>query len=157
MSPSYGLCLWQIPCWCEFSFSLVSLWGLPKKMSLTQQEPLRKDKIEGKISPKGEKKAGASRPFDARINHFPFCCIFFTTDRELFWIIFCLWHIPILGKRMIIWLWMGVENVLCHSHKAIQKQSIKPKGSEYEKVFWSSFKILCGSASLRLKYIAFAF
>ena len=45
VSPSYGLCLWQIPCWCEFSFSLVSLWGLPEKMSLTQQEPLRKDKI----------------------------------------------------------------------------------------------------------------
>ena len=62
---------------------------------------------------------------------------FFTTDRELFWIIFCLWHIPILGTRMIIWLWMGVENVLRHSHKTIQKQSIKPKGSEYDKVFWS--------------------
>ena len=30
---------------------------------------------------------------------------------------------------------MGVENVLHHSHKTIQKQSIKPKGSEYDKVF----------------------
>ena len=50
MSPSYGLCLLQIPCWCEFSFSQVSLWGLPKKMSLTQREPLRKDKIRGQNS-----------------------------------------------------------------------------------------------------------
>ena len=65
------------------------------------------------------------------------CASHFFRLQAIFWIIFCLWHIPILGTRMIIWLWMGVENVLCHSHKAIQKQSIKPKGSEYDKVFWS--------------------
>ena len=47
--------LWALPvanpCWCEFSFSLVSLfWGFPRKWVLTQREPLRKDKIRGQNS-----------------------------------------------------------------------------------------------------------
>ena len=88
-----------------------------------------KTKYGDKIDPCGRKKRLAHLP--------PFAEWIFYDRRELFWIIFCLWHIPILGTRMIICLWMGVENVLCHSHKTIQKQSIKPKGSEYDKVFWS--------------------
>ena len=64
----------------------------------------------------------------------PFSACFLRPQGAIF-NLFCLRHSPVLGTRMIIWLWMGVENVLRHSHKAIQKQSIKPKGSEYEKVF----------------------
>ena len=114
----------------------VSLWAFraPSKQSPQPTGRHLEDKIQFKISPKGRTKWLARSPFR---------CMFFTTAGSYFVHVFCLWNIPILGTRMIIWLWMGVENVLRHSHKTIQKQSIKPKGSEYDKVFWSRFQRDC--------------
>ena len=56
VSPSYGLCLWQIPCWCEFSFSLVSLEGFPRKWASPSRSHFGKTKYGDKIAPCGRKK-----------------------------------------------------------------------------------------------------
>ena len=51
VSPSYGLCLLQIPCWCEFSFSLVSLGGFPRKWASPSGSHYGKTKYGDKIAP----------------------------------------------------------------------------------------------------------
>ena len=51
MSPSYGLCLLQIPCWCEFSFSLVSLGGFPRKWASSSGSHYGKTKYGDKKLP----------------------------------------------------------------------------------------------------------
>jgi hypothetical protein len=53
-------------------------------MSLTQQEALRKDKIEDKISPKGEKNGWRITPFRRREKSTPPFAAFFYDRRELF-------------------------------------------------------------------------
>ena len=147
MSPSYGFCLLQIPCWCEFSFSLVSLGGFPRKWASPSGSHYGKTKYGDKIAPCGREKIACSKAvwktvlfvtpyirekrgcagdiapipttawravhrqsgtaFQAAngvcllfkissegVNNgwhvTPIPHGFFTTDRELFWIIFCL-------------------------------------------------------------------
>ena len=62
MSPSYGFCLLQIPCWCEFSFSLVSLGGFPRKWASPSGSHYGKTKYGDKIAPCGRKKWLARYP-----------------------------------------------------------------------------------------------
>ena len=62
VSPSYGLCLLQIPCWCEFSFSLVSLGGFPRKWASPSGSHYGKTKYGDKIAPCGRKKWLARYP-----------------------------------------------------------------------------------------------
>ena len=93
MSPSYGFCLLQIPCWCEFSFSLVSLGGFPRKWASPSGSHYGKTKYGDKIAPCGRKKMAGTLPLSQMdlsvfirviCGRLPLSACFFTTAGSYF-------------------------------------------------------------------------
>ena len=121
MSPSYGFCLWQIPCWCEFSFSLVSLEGFPRKWASPSGSHFGKTKYGDKIAPCGRKKyiplerkriglCGRKNPCSERIylciEKDVWCASHFFRLQAIFWN-FELYFVFLMSSGRLVWLFTG--------------------------------------------------
>ena len=166
------------PSWCEFSFSLVSLWGFPRKWASPSVSHYWKTKYGDKIAPCGRKKWLARYPSRMYLSVFirvicwrlPLLRMdFLRPQGAILYYILSSWCLPVGWWDCLLGALKAHEETSAHDYQGwlqarpiredIKKyfyllinwmnESIKPKGSEYDKVFWSYFSLpsclLCDS------------
>ena len=146
MSPSYGLCLWQIPCWCEFSFSLVSLFEASQENEPSHSRShYGKTKYGDKIAPCGRKKHMRRKGFIYVSKRMERASHFFRLQA-----IFCLYFVFLMSSGRQVWLFTGSPKGSRGNKRTwlpgmAASQTYKGRHKE---VFWSRFY------NLLIKFIA---